>query len=96
MANEAARCLGEGVTRSAAELDLAVVFGTGFAPFRGGVLRHLESVGLQRVVDRLAALSERPDVASRGVAAARFEVCDALAAAASAGGFSHLPKGPGA
>jgi len=89
MANEAARCLGEGVARSAAELDLAMVFGTGFAPFRGGVLRHLETVGLQRVGERLGALAEMPDGAARGEAAARFQVCDALGAAASAGGFAR-------
>ncbi len=36
MVNEAARCRDEGVVRSAADLDLALIFGTGFPPFRGG------------------------------------------------------------
>lgn len=87
MANEAVRCLGEGVVASPAELDLAVVFGTGFAPFRGGVLRFLEATGLQQVVERLATLHEMPDVAARGAAAERFMACQTLVHAASSGGF---------
>ena len=34
--NECARCLEEGVAATAADVDLALVFGAGFAPFRGG------------------------------------------------------------
>jgi 3-hydroxyacyl-CoA dehydrogenase/enoyl-CoA hydratase/3-hydroxybutyryl-CoA epimerase len=90
MANEAVRCLGEGVVSSPAELDLAMVFGTGFAPFRGGVLRHLEAVGLQRVIERLAELRQMPDVEARGAPAERFEACPALVEAASAGGFAQV------
>ncbi len=36
MADEASRCLDEGVAESADDIDLAMVLGTGFAPFRGG------------------------------------------------------------
>ncbi|HTP60001.1 MAG TPA: 3-hydroxyacyl-CoA dehydrogenase NAD-binding domain-containing protein [Spirochaetia bacterium] len=42
MLNEAARALEEGVVASARELDLALVLGTGFPPFRGGLLRWAE------------------------------------------------------
>ncbi len=88
MAGEATRCLGEGVVDSPANLDLAAIFGTGFAPFRGGILRHLESVGLQQVIERLSVLRAMPDVDARGAGAERFEVSPALAKAASAGSFN--------
>jgi 3-hydroxyacyl-CoA dehydrogenase/enoyl-CoA hydratase/3-hydroxybutyryl-CoA epimerase len=56
MANEAVRCLAEEVVESPRALDLATVFGTGFAPFRGGVLRYLDARGLAAVVERLEQL----------------------------------------
>src|SRR5450755_4592331 len=37
MINEAAFCLAEGIVASPAKLDLAMIFGTGFPPFRGGL-----------------------------------------------------------
>ncbi len=42
MLNEAARALEEGVVSSARGLDLALVLGTGFPPFRGGLLHWAE------------------------------------------------------
>jgi len=57
MVNEAARCLEEGVATDADALDLAMVMGTGFAPFRGGVMRYAQERGYSEVVDRLGALS---------------------------------------
>jgi 3-hydroxyacyl-CoA dehydrogenase / enoyl-CoA hydratase / 3-hydroxybutyryl-CoA epimerase len=56
--NEAAICLAEGVARRPADIDLAMVFGTGFAPFRGGPLRYAESIGIQTVVDGLRQLAK--------------------------------------
>jgi 3-hydroxyacyl-CoA dehydrogenase / enoyl-CoA hydratase / 3-hydroxybutyryl-CoA epimerase len=56
MINEAARCLGEGVVSDAGMLDVAMIFGTGFPPHRGGVLRHADALGLARVESRLLAL----------------------------------------
>lgn len=55
--NEAALCLAEGIARRPEDIDLAMVFGTGFAPFRGGPLRYAESIGLPRVVDSLRRLA---------------------------------------
>lgn len=55
--NEAARCLDEGVVEKPEDVNLAMVFGTGFAPFRGGPLRYAESVGYDRVVKILERLS---------------------------------------
>jgi 3-hydroxyacyl-CoA dehydrogenase len=43
MLNEAARALEEGVVSSASDLDLALILGTGFPPFRGGLLRWAEN-----------------------------------------------------
>tara|TARA_R110002072_G_scaffold302999_1_gene491026 strand:- start:56670 stop:58868 length:2199 start_codon:yes stop_codon:yes gene_type:complete len=56
--NEAAICLAEGVARRPEDIDLAMVFGTGFAPFRGGPLRYAQSIGIQKVVDGLQELAK--------------------------------------
>src|SRR5262249_11964051 len=54
--NEAAKCLESGVVSEAWVVDLAMVLGTGFAPFRGGPLRTADSVGIVRVVGELDTL----------------------------------------
>jgi 3-hydroxyacyl-CoA dehydrogenase/enoyl-CoA hydratase/3-hydroxybutyryl-CoA epimerase len=57
MVNEAARCLEEGIVDGAGALDLALVFGVGFPPFRGGLCRWADAEGLPAMVaelDRLA------------------------------------------
>jgi 3-hydroxyacyl-CoA dehydrogenase/enoyl-CoA hydratase/3-hydroxybutyryl-CoA epimerase len=59
MVNEAAKLLGEGVTDSADTVDLATVFGTGFAPFRGGLARFADAVGPEELVKRLNDLATR-------------------------------------
>ncbi|MBT0585935.1 fatty acid oxidation complex subunit alpha FadB [Alteromonas oceanisediminis] len=51
MANEAIRCLEEGIVGSAAEADMALLYGLGFPPFRGGIFRYIETLGLQNFVD---------------------------------------------
>jgi 3-hydroxyacyl-CoA dehydrogenase/enoyl-CoA hydratase/3-hydroxybutyryl-CoA epimerase/enoyl-CoA isomerase len=51
MATELARCLEEGIVDSAAEADMALVYGVGFPPFRGGVFRWLDSIGMQAFVE---------------------------------------------
>ena len=56
MINEAAHCLEDGVVADAGMLDLAIIFGAGFPPFRGGLLRHADSLGLANVEARLTAL----------------------------------------
>ncbi|MFT7558633.1 MAG: 3-hydroxyacyl-CoA dehydrogenase/enoyl-CoA hydratase/3-hydroxybutyryl-CoA epimerase [Flavobacteriales bacterium] len=45
MANELIRCLDEGVVGSAEEADMALIYGLGFPPFRGGVFRWIDSLG---------------------------------------------------
>jgi 3-hydroxyacyl-CoA dehydrogenase/enoyl-CoA hydratase/3-hydroxybutyryl-CoA epimerase len=58
MVNEAARCLEEGVVDNAQYLDMAMVMGTGFPAFRGGLLRYADSEGLENIVSRLTAIEE--------------------------------------
>ena len=59
MVNEAVACLSEGVVASADLLDAGVIFGTGFAPFRGGPINYARERGVQDVVKALEALAER-------------------------------------
>jgi 3-hydroxyacyl-CoA dehydrogenase/enoyl-CoA hydratase/3-hydroxybutyryl-CoA epimerase/enoyl-CoA isomerase len=50
MANEAIRCLEEGIVASAAEADMALLYGLGFPPFKGGIFRFIETMGLTNFV----------------------------------------------
>lgn len=61
MVNEAIRCLEEGIVDSAAEADMGLIYGLGFPPFRGGVLRYADTMGLAQFVelaDKYAHLGE--------------------------------------
>ena len=53
MVNEAVACLHDGVVSDADLLDAGVIFGTGFAPFRGGPLNYARERGVDKVVERL-------------------------------------------
>jgi 3-hydroxyacyl-CoA dehydrogenase/enoyl-CoA hydratase/3-hydroxybutyryl-CoA epimerase len=59
MVNEAVACLSEGVVADADMLDAGVIFGTGFAPFRGGPINYARERGVDAVVAALEALTER-------------------------------------
>lgn len=59
MLNETARCMEEGVIVNPADVDIGVIFGFGFPPFRGGLLREADRHGLRWVVDRLDGFAER-------------------------------------
>jgi 3-hydroxyacyl-CoA dehydrogenase / enoyl-CoA hydratase / 3-hydroxybutyryl-CoA epimerase len=59
MLNEAVACLHEGVVADADLLDAGVIFGTGFAPFRGGPIQHIRTVGADKLRARLEQLAER-------------------------------------
>jgi 3-hydroxyacyl-CoA dehydrogenase/enoyl-CoA hydratase/3-hydroxybutyryl-CoA epimerase len=70
MLNEAARCLDEGVVRSARDGDIGAVFGIGFPPFLGGPFRYMDSLGADEVVARLQRLANQYGE--------RFSPCEAL------------------
>ncbi|WP_153558889.1 3-hydroxyacyl-CoA dehydrogenase NAD-binding domain-containing protein [Roseimaritima sediminicola] len=59
MVNEAMRCLDEKIVRESWMVDLAVVLGTGFAPFRGGPLQWMEDVGAEVVCRNMETLAEQ-------------------------------------
>ncbi|MEX2172182.1 MAG: 3-hydroxyacyl-CoA dehydrogenase NAD-binding domain-containing protein [Pirellulales bacterium] len=59
---EAARVLEEGLVRHARDVDIGMIFGTGFPPFRGGLLFWADTVGAAKIVEMLkpyAALGKR-------------------------------------
>jgi 3-hydroxyacyl-CoA dehydrogenase/enoyl-CoA hydratase/3-hydroxybutyryl-CoA epimerase/enoyl-CoA isomerase len=51
MVNEVIRCLEEGVVDTAAEADMGLIYGIGFPPFRGGAIRYLETIGLNKFIE---------------------------------------------
>jgi 3-hydroxyacyl-CoA dehydrogenase/enoyl-CoA hydratase/3-hydroxybutyryl-CoA epimerase len=59
MVNECVACLRERVVESEDLVDAAVLFGTGFAPFRGGPLTYARARGISAVVTRLKELAQR-------------------------------------
>jgi 3-hydroxyacyl-CoA dehydrogenase / enoyl-CoA hydratase / 3-hydroxybutyryl-CoA epimerase len=59
LVNECVACLRERVVEDADLIDAAVIFGTGFAPFRGGPLTYARSVGVTTITQRLGVLAER-------------------------------------
>jgi 3-hydroxyacyl-CoA dehydrogenase/enoyl-CoA hydratase/3-hydroxybutyryl-CoA epimerase len=60
MINEAALLLEEGAVDRPEVIDLAMIFGAGFPPFRGGLLRHADKVGRETIAGRLAARGITP------------------------------------
>lgn len=70
MLNEAARCLDEGVVRSARDGDIGGVFGIGFPPFLGGPFRYMDLQGAGEVVAQLQRLASQYGE--------RFAPCDRL------------------
>ncbi|HBU38091.1 MAG TPA: enoyl-CoA hydratase, partial [Planctomycetaceae bacterium] len=61
MINEASRCLEEGVVESASTIDVGMIYGTGFPPFRGGLMRYADSVGARHIVADLKEFQARFD-----------------------------------
>ena len=59
MVNKAIACLAEGVVDDADLLDAGVIFGTGFAPFRGGPIQYTRTEGVAAVRERLAKLEAK-------------------------------------
>ncbi len=82
---EATRVLEEGIVREPADVDMGVILGIGFPPFRGGILRWCDSEGADKIVDRLERF------VSLGQ---RFEPTETLRQHAHSGArFYPVPKG---
>ena len=58
MINEAAYILEEGIVDTASDVDLGLIFGIGFPPFRGGLLKYADSEGLDRIHKALLGFME--------------------------------------
>jgi len=58
MINEAAYILEEGIVETASDVDLGLIFGIGFPPFRGGLLRYADSEGLDRIYKALEGFKD--------------------------------------
>ncbi|MFH1033993.1 MAG: 3-hydroxyacyl-CoA dehydrogenase NAD-binding domain-containing protein [Pseudomonadota bacterium] len=57
--NEAALMMEEGICDRPGDMDLAMITGTGFPPYRGGVLRHADQWGLANVYAKLLELEQK-------------------------------------
>ena len=86
LVNECAACLREQIVEDADLIDAAVIFGTGFAPFRGGPLAYARSRGVAAVVERLEELAARHG--------ARFQPDSGWALVAGAGGERPATEKP--
>jgi 3-hydroxyacyl-CoA dehydrogenase/enoyl-CoA hydratase/3-hydroxybutyryl-CoA epimerase len=85
MVNEAARCVEEGIVSGPEDVDFAMIMGAGFAPFRGGPLRHADTLGVANVV---RAMNELVDEGEE-----RFAPCALLKDLAAKDGKFYPEKG---
>ncbi|MGQ0560294.1 MAG: 3-hydroxyacyl-CoA dehydrogenase NAD-binding domain-containing protein [Gemmatimonadota bacterium] len=83
MVNEAARILADGIVASPGDVDVGMIFGTGFPPFRGGLLKYADAVGLARIVDALDGYARE--------LGSRFEAAPLLREKARAHGAFYTP-----
>lgn len=84
LVNECAACLRERIAEDADLIDAAVIFGTGFAPFRGGPLAYARARGVAAVVERLEELASRYG--------ARFQPDSGWALVTGGGGAERPPE----
>jgi 3-hydroxyacyl-CoA dehydrogenase/enoyl-CoA hydratase/3-hydroxybutyryl-CoA epimerase len=85
MVFEAARALEEGIAESPEDIDIALVLGTGFPPFRGGLLKWVDSVGIETLVNQAEEFRHAESVSGRR--AERFAAPELLSRKKEAGGF---------
>jgi len=57
MCLEAVRCLEDGIAASATDVDLSLIYGLGFPPFRGGALHYIDDFGIKNFVARADELA---------------------------------------
>jgi 3-hydroxyacyl-CoA dehydrogenase/enoyl-CoA hydratase/3-hydroxybutyryl-CoA epimerase len=75
---ESVRCIEEGVMIAADDIDVGAIMGWGFAPYTGGPLTMIDTLGAAKFVDRCDALTARYG--------ARFEPPQLLRDLAASGG----------
>ena len=71
MINEAARCLEEKVVDRPQAVDMGMIMGTGFPPFRAGLLRYADNIGIENIVEDLKRFEKKLN-------AERFRPCKYL------------------
>ena len=57
MCLEAVRCFEDGIAASATDVDMALIYGIGFPPFRGGALHYIDDIGIDKFVARADELA---------------------------------------
>jgi 3-hydroxyacyl-CoA dehydrogenase/enoyl-CoA hydratase/3-hydroxybutyryl-CoA epimerase/enoyl-CoA isomerase len=90
MCIEAARCLEDSIVGTAIEVDMGLVYGVGFPPFRGGALHYVDKLGLNDFCERADRYKElgplyHPTETMRSMASAGTGYHDAAHAAATKG-----------
>jgi 3-hydroxyacyl-CoA dehydrogenase/enoyl-CoA hydratase/3-hydroxybutyryl-CoA epimerase/enoyl-CoA isomerase len=80
MCLEAVRCLEDGIAASATDVDLSLIYGIGFPPFRGGALHYIDDCGIEKFVTRADELA-----ASAGPQEAMYRPTDKLREMAAVG-----------
>ncbi|MBL6785062.1 MAG: enoyl-CoA hydratase/isomerase family protein [Rickettsiales bacterium] len=63
MINEAAKCLEENIVANVEHLDMAMIMGTGFPAFRGGLLKYADSKGIDNIINELESFNR--DISNR-------------------------------
>ena len=79
--NEAAKCLEDEIIADPVAGDIGLVFGTGFAPFRGGPFRYLDTVGVDNYVGLMNGFADKYGP--------QFEPCQLLKDYAASGKKFH-------
>ena len=73
MIYESCLCLEEKIVETPMELDLALIYGLGFPPFRGGIMKYCDSLGLSNILDRfkkyedLGGCYQKPNIMTKMV-----------------------------
>jgi len=81
MINEASYCLADKIVEDASTIDMGVIYGLGFPPFKGGLLKYADHEGLDRLVEAMEEFST--------VSLERYKVSPLLKELASQGKFFY-------